>query len=97
LSPYLFPLNGANIAIILDFVYLHVNPTMMTTIMINDDSLKENLSAKPYDSYKDLMEDLAELHGYAILWEADENKLPEHVQKSLNAYENDASPKLHNL
>ena len=69
----------------------------MTTITINDDSLKENLSAKPYVNYKDLMEYLAELHGYAILWEADENKLPEHVQKSLNAYENVVRPKMHNL
>ncbi len=97
MSPYLFPLNGANIGIILDFVYLQVNLTKMTTITINDDSLKENLSKKPYDNYKDLMEDLAELHGYAILWEADEKKLSKHVLKSLKAYENDASPKLHNL
>ena len=97
MSPTTIPLNDANIGIKLDFVYLHINPAKMTTITVNDDSLKENLSKKPYDNYKDLMEDLAELHGYAILWEADYNELPEHVLKSLNEYENDSSPKLHNL
>jgi hypothetical protein len=69
----------------------------MTTITINDDSLKENLSKKPYDNYKDLMEDLAELHGYVILWEADENELPKGALGSLKEYENDSNPKLHNL
>ena len=69
----------------------------MTTITINDDSLKENLRQKPYDNYKDLMEDLAELHGYVILWEAAEKELPDTVLASLDAYENDSNPKLHNL
>ena len=36
MSPYLFPLNGANIGIILDFVYLQVNLTKMTTITIKE-------------------------------------------------------------
>jgi hypothetical protein len=69
----------------------------MTTITINDDSLKKSLRKKQYDNYKDLMEDLAELHGYVILWEADEKELPDCILTSLKEYENDSNSKLHNL
>ena len=59
MSPYLFPLNGANIAIILDFVYLHVNPTMMTTITIKEGDPLPQKEFKNWDELRELLNFIA--------------------------------------
>ena len=59
MSPYLFPLNGANIAIILDFVYLHVNPTMMTTITIKEGNPLPQKEFKNWDELRELLNFIA--------------------------------------
>ena len=59
MSPYLFPLNGANIGIILDFVYLHVNPTMMTTITIKEGNPLPQKEFKNWEELRELLNFIA--------------------------------------
>lgn len=59
MSPYLFPLNGANIGIILDFVYLQVNLTKMTTITIKEGNPLPQKEFKNWEELRGLLNFIA--------------------------------------
>ena len=67
----------------------------MTTIIINQDL--ENFESRTYNSYQELMEDLAEYHGYKILWQVKENEIPSDVREALEKYRKNPPKELFNI
>ncbi len=64
----------------------------MTTITIKQNI--KNLDQRTYNTYEELMEELAELHGYKILWQIEENIIPEDAKKALIDFEKTSNKKL---
>lgn len=64
----------------------------MTTITIKQNI--KNLDKRTYNTYEELMEELAELHGYKILWQIEENIIPEDAKKALIDFEKTSNKKL---
>ncbi len=64
----------------------------MTTITIKQNI--KNLDQRTYNTYEELMEELAELHGYKILWQIDENIIPEDAKKALLDFKKTPDKKL---
>ena len=58
----------------------------MTTITIKN-GLKK-LQQHNYNDYKELMEELAELHDYKIIWQMSDSEIPKNVLKSLDEHLN---------
>ena len=67
----------------------------MTTITIKQNI--KNLDQRTYNTYEELMEELAELHGYKILWQINENNIPEDARKALIEFEQTPDKKLLNI
>lgn len=67
----------------------------MTTITIKKGL--EELRRHSYDNYKELMEELAELHDFKIIWQMGDDEIPESVLKSLEEHEKNPDQKLYNL
>lgn len=64
----------------------------MTTITIKQNI--KDIDQRTYNTYEELMEELAELHGYKILWQIDENNIPEEAKKALADFEKTTDKKL---
>ncbi len=64
----------------------------MTTLTIKQNI--KNLDQRTYNTYEELMEELAELHGYKILWQIEENIIPEDAKKALIDFEKTSNKKL---
>jgi len=67
----------------------------MTTLTINEDI--KDLPQRNFNTYQELMEELAELHGYRILWQVDKVNLPEDVKSALEEYEKTPRQELFNI
>ncbi len=67
----------------------------MTTIKINE-NLKD-FNHRTYNTYQELMEDLAEYHGYKILWQVNEKDLSSEVKEALEEYKNNPPEKLFDI
>ncbi len=67
----------------------------MTTITVKN-GLK-NLTKHSFEDYQDLMDELAEFHGYKILWQLADEDIPNDVMKSLKKYEDNPDQELFNL
>ncbi len=59
MSPTTIPLNDANIEIKLDFLYLHLNPTKMTTITIKEGTPLPQKEFKNWEELRGLLNFIA--------------------------------------
>lgn len=67
----------------------------MTTITIKK-GLKK-LKQHSYNNYKELMDELAELHNYKIIWQMSDDEIPKSVLNSLEEHLSNPKQKLFNL
>ena len=67
----------------------------MTTITIKE--TLEGLDEAQFDTAQDLMDTLAELNGFKLLWEVDRDDLPDDVKEALVEYEQSKGKPLLNI
>ncbi len=67
----------------------------MTTITI-ENGLKK-LTKHSFSNYQDLMDELAELNSYKIMWQVADEDIPSNVMDSLKQFEENPDQKLYNL